>query len=356
MLIHGTRHVAIDLGDWVVDPASLSLLGEVRLRPALGAVRHPLVRPLGDDRGVRQQVHAPRARVQPLLRALRDLRAGDGGDVAGRARSRRCSPAGSWSGCRRRCWWRSSRSGPPRRGTGSGSGSSTGSRTPRCCWPRWRCTTSGARATSTSSWATGRLARRARRRDRAAGAAWSACCCWWPRRGSRPWCRSRAGCRGRWKGRPPRAPCSTGPCRSTWGRSCCSGSARSWSGRRCSAAVIVALGLTHGAVRVPGRQRADGHQVGAVVRLALAGRDHRGRDRPGLPLRGPGPPPRPRLPPDAPVRAGAEPAARLPHAGERHRRAPARRPAPAWGRLAPSRVPRLALPPGPGARLPRRAA
>ncbi len=40
----GTRHVAIDLGDWVVDPAALPLLGQVRLRPALGAVRDPVVR------------------------------------------------------------------------------------------------------------------------------------------------------------------------------------------------------------------------------------------------------------------------------------------------------------------------
>ena len=35
----------------------------------------------------------------------------------------------------------------------------------------------------------------------------------------------------------------------------------------------------HGRVRLPGRERADGHQVGAVVRVAVAGRDHRRRDR-----------------------------------------------------------------------------
>jgi NADH-quinone oxidoreductase subunit L len=28
-------------------------------------------------------------------------------------RSKRCSPAGNWSGCRRRCWWPSSTSGRP---------------------------------------------------------------------------------------------------------------------------------------------------------------------------------------------------------------------------------------------------
>ena len=82
-------------------------------------------------------------------------------------------------------------------------------------------------------------------------------------------------------------------------------------------------GADHRGVRLPGRQRADGHQVGPVVRLADAGRDHRRRDRPGLPLHRAGPPAGPRLPADAAVRAGADAAARLPHAGERHRRAPA---------------------------------
>ena len=54
-----------------------------------------------------------------------------------------------------------------------------------------------------------------------AGACWSACCWWSPPRASRRWSRSRAGCRGRWKGRRPRAPCFMVRCRCTWERSCC---------------------------------------------------------------------------------------------------------------------------------------
>ena len=57
----------------------------------------------------------------------------------------------------------------------------------------------------------------------------------------------------------------------------------------------------------------------------------------GLPLHRAGPHPRPRLPADAPVRAGTDAAPGLPHAGERHRRAPARGPAPpgaGWRRAA----------------------
>ena len=90
-------------------------------------------------------------------------------------------------------------------------------------------------------------------------------------------------------------------------------------------ALVVALGLDDGAVRLSRGQRADRHQVGPVVRVAVAGGDHRRRDRPGVPVRRPGSHPRPRLPADAPVRAGADAAARLPHARERDRRAPAPR-------------------------------
>ena len=37
--------------------------GQVRVRPAVGAVRDPVVRAVRHDRGVRQPVHAPRARL-----------------------------------------------------------------------------------------------------------------------------------------------------------------------------------------------------------------------------------------------------------------------------------------------------
>ena len=52
----------------------------------------------------------------------------------------RSSPAGSSSGFPRRSWSRSSRSVPRRRGMGCGSRWTTGYRTRRCCWRRWRCT------------------------------------------------------------------------------------------------------------------------------------------------------------------------------------------------------------------------
>jgi hypothetical protein len=45
---------------------------------------------------------------------------------------------------------------------------------------------------------------------------------------------------------------------------------------------VVALGLSHGGVRRDGGARADRHQERAGLRLADAGRHHRGRDRLGL--------------------------------------------------------------------------
>ena len=117
-----------------------------------------------------------------------------------------------------------------------------------------------ARATSTSSWARGpgptgtRRSRRARRSS-------SGCCCWSPPPASRPWCRSPAGCRGRWKGRRRRAPSSTARCRSTSARSCCCGSARSSTCSPWLSARGRRAGADHRRVRLPRRQRADRHQV-----------------------------------------------------------------------------------------------
>ena len=82
MLATDRRHVADRPGRLGRHPA-LPLLGEVRLRPAVGALRHPVVRAVRHDWGVRQPLLAPRARVQPLLRAVRRVPRGHGRDGAG---------------------------------------------------------------------------------------------------------------------------------------------------------------------------------------------------------------------------------------------------------------------------------
>ena len=120
----------------------------------------------------------------------------------------------------------------------------------------------------------------------------------------------------------------------------------------CSAGDRRGAGAGHRRLRLPGRQRADGHQVGAGLRLADPGGDHRRRDRPGLPLRRPDPPAGPRLPADAPVPPGADAPARLPHAGERHRRPSAGGPAALGPPGDPARR-GLDVPAGPRAGLPR---
>ena len=64
--------------------------------------------------GVRDKLHAPRAGVQPLLRAVRAVPARHGDGLAGRHDRDAVRRAGSWSGCRARCSSRSSTSGRPR--------------------------------------------------------------------------------------------------------------------------------------------------------------------------------------------------------------------------------------------------
>ena len=87
------------------------------------------------------------------------------------------------------------------------------------------------------------------------------------------------------------------------------------------------LGTGDGPVRLFGRQRADGHQVGLVVRLALAGRASSSPRSARVPLRRPDPHHWPRLPANPAVRAGSDLAAGLPDARERDRRPLAERPA-----------------------------
>ncbi len=98
-------------------------------------------------------------------------------------------------------------------------------------------------AISRSSWAVASGPRdtpRSTRRRR-----WSSgCCCWSPPPASRRWCRSRAGCRERWKGRRRPAPCSTAPCRSTSAPSCCCGSVPSWIASWPLSIIVVVVGLS----------------------------------------------------------------------------------------------------------------
>ena len=103
------------------------------------------------------------------------------------------------------------------------------------------------------------------------------------------------------------------PCRCTWGRSCSCGSARCLDISTALCVVIVDARLIDRGTRVSGRRRSDGHQGGPVVCVAVAGGNHRGRDRPGIPVCGARSPAGACLPADAPVREGAEPLAGLPH-------------------------------------------
>ena len=153
MLAMGTRHVTIEPGELGRDPPALPLLDQAPLRPAVGPDGHPVVHPGGHDRRVRQQVPPSRARLQPLLRALCPVPAGDGGRLAGRDDRdpvHRLGAGRALLGTAGRLLPGTSRAGPERP-VGLDQLPGLGRR--RSCWPRWPCTTCGARATSTSSWA-----------------------------------------------------------------------------------------------------------------------------------------------------------------------------------------------------------
>ena len=108
----------------------------------------------------------------------------------------------------------------------------------------------------------------------------------------------------RWKGPRLRAPCSTGACRSTWGRSCCSASARSWISRSGSARRVVALGLASASfAAIAARVQTDVKSALAFASLTQVGHHH-GRDRPGPALYRPDPHHRPCLPADASACSG----------------------------------------------------
>src|SRR5205814_351887 len=91
------------------------------------------------------------------------------------------------------------------------------------------------------------------------------------------------------------------------------------------------------------------HQVGPVVRVAGPGRADRGRGRGRVAVRPARPPARARLPADHAIHSGPDPAALLPHARGRHRRALAAGPrAPPTGAAGPGpAAAALDVPPAP---------
>ena len=94
--------------------------------------------------GVRQQLPAPRAGLQPVLRALRPVRPGHGAHVAGRHDRdavRRLGAGRPVVGAARGVLSGAAGAG---RATACGSGSSIASPTRPCCWPPSCCTTCAA--------------------------------------------------------------------------------------------------------------------------------------------------------------------------------------------------------------------
>src|SRR5690606_24241465 len=61
----------------------LPLPSEVRVRPALGAVRHSVVSAGGNDRSLCESVSAPGERIQPLLLSVRGIPVGNDRHLAG---------------------------------------------------------------------------------------------------------------------------------------------------------------------------------------------------------------------------------------------------------------------------------
>ena len=161
-------------------------------------------------------------------------------------------------------------------------------RTRACCsWPRSpRSSCSGRRGS--------RRCERASTLSPGATTVTSLLCCSCCRRwASRRSCRSRAGCRARWRGRRRRARCSTARCRSTPGCSCCCGSGRCSKRRRRLAAIGVIVGLStalYAAAMARVHTDAKGAlahatlaQVGLILAEICLGLDPAGAGAPGLP-------------------------------------------------------------------------
>ena len=150
-VVRGTRHVPIELGDWVVIPGqyhfSIKFVFD-RLSVPMAILSFTLSGTIGAFAS--RYMH--REPVTTVSSCFTRCSYWAWWPRRWRERSRRCLPAGNWSACPRRCWWPFFRNGRPRPGTACGSGRFTGSRTPRCCWPRWPCITCAARETSTSCW------------------------------------------------------------------------------------------------------------------------------------------------------------------------------------------------------------
>ena len=342
----GSRSVPVELGDWVAIPAgALPLPPEVRLRPALGPLRAPHVRPRRDDRRLRQPLPAPRAGIRPVLPAPSPSSCSGWSSPRWPGRSRPCSSAGSWSGSRRPCSWPSSTSGRRRSSTRqrvwsvyrisdaafllaavalhhvSGAGDFAGLMGDRAV-------AGGARRPSPPGrpWAWGPAARRRRREV-----------------GPHPVLGLAAA--GDGGARRRRAPSSTGRSRCTWAPSCCSASARSSSSRPGSSAAVVALGLGSAVfAAIAGRVQADAKGALAFASLTQVG-IITAEIGAGPAVHPAGPHHRPRLPADAPAPPGAVAAPRLSHARRRRRRPPPPR---AWagGESAPRGAPPTPLPGG----------
>ncbi len=289
MLVTGDRHVVVDLGNWVSSPArtrsvatatttSRSSSCSTGCRCRSRSCRSSLCGTIG---AFADAVPAPRAGVQPVLRAVRGVPGRDGDGGAGRTPSRRCSSGGSWSGCRARCWSRSSTSGRPRPRNGLR------------VWVVYRVSDAALLlAAVVLHHLTGEgdfdrlmgdeaVAARAGGRDRVAGAGRRA---------------AAAGGGGREVGAGAVLRlAAAGDGRADARRSAVFYGALSV---HLGAFLLLRVSPLHrrvgvaggggrraragdGGVRVPGRDGADGHQERAVVRVAGAGRDHRRRDRAG---------------------------------------------------------------------------
>ena len=146
MLTTGTRHIAINVGTWVAIPHlyhfSVKLQFD-RLSVPFAILSFVLAGTIGAFAS--KYMHRERGFNRFfMLYSIFVL----GMEVTAARRHHRdaFSRAGSWWGCRRRFWWRSTRSGPLRRGTDYGFGSSTGSLTLRSCSRRSSRTSSGVKA------------------------------------------------------------------------------------------------------------------------------------------------------------------------------------------------------------------
>ena len=151
MLILGTRHVPIELGDWVVIPGqyhfSIKFVFD-RLSVPMAILSFTLSGTIGAfaSRYMHRDAGYNRFFVLYTLFVLGMVATSLAGTIE--------TLFAGWElvGLSSALLVAFFQERKLRRGTACGSGPSTGSRTPRCCWPRWPCTTCAERETSTSCW------------------------------------------------------------------------------------------------------------------------------------------------------------------------------------------------------------